>query len=46
VPVTFGLRWRTWFAAKKFKLRASRGATEQPKGNETREGVRNGLTSP
>jgi hypothetical protein len=39
VPVTFGLHWRTWFAAKKFKSRASRGASEQPKGNEAREGV-------
>jgi hypothetical protein len=45
-PVTFGSRWRTWFSAKKFKPRASRGASEQPKGNETREGVRKCLTSP
>jgi hypothetical protein len=45
-PVTFGLRWRTRFAVKKFKSRASRGALEQLKGNETREGVRNGLTLP
>jgi hypothetical protein len=38
-PVTFGLHWRTWFAVKKFKSRASRGASEQSKGNEAREGV-------
>jgi hypothetical protein len=36
--MTSGLRWRARFTAKEFKLRASRGAPEQTKRNETREG--------
>jgi hypothetical protein len=32
-PVTFGLHWRARFSAKRFNLRASRGAPEQRKKN-------------